>query len=318
MKAIIKTTLIVAATLMISCKSTQQVPFSKVEVTQEDFIKVDTSDYPDAEAVMISEELYIKTEGVVRPIWKTYTNQFSTVWQTTAVDKVLFLSDNADETSNLYYYYPQATAQDLLINCDMWLYNLDDRGRVVNRQLNKEEIDISRLDDSTGIVQIKVDEPLKGKILLRKYTLFSPYYPKEEVSSTFVKYLNNPDDDFLLRPIIFQKQIPLLYGKYQISLRDWWLKRYGIKQLGAGDIDVLYSKTKEVTNSFFAKSPNWPPYKGTSIHYKVIDESRVDYNADMITIYVSNLNALSPNSDEEPVGIEFVNILREFIEREKR
>ena len=307
MKTIIQITLIFAATLMLSCKSYQNVQLNNIDVTKEDFIKVDASDYPDAKAVMISEELDFRREGVPLSVWQSTKNESSEVWQTNIVDKVLFLSDDVDDSSSLYYYYPRLTSQNLLTKCDMWLYSVDDVGKMTNRQLDKDEIDIRRVDDSTGIVQIKVNEPLKGKILFRKYTILSPYYPQLEARRDYPSYKFGYN--LILRPIIFQKQIPLLFGRYQLTFQNWILERKAVKQLGEGALDVSYFKAKEFMLSYSS---------GGSFHHRRYGTpSGFAYDADKVEITVSNLKALSPNSDEEPAGIEFVDILHELIENEK-
>lgn len=51
-----------------SCKSTELMPLSKLEITRGDFLVADASDYPDTKAVMISEELDFREQAITRPL----------------------------------------------------------------------------------------------------------------------------------------------------------------------------------------------------------------------------------------------------------
>ena len=346
MKTIIQTTLIVAATLMISCKSTKQVPFSKVEVTKEDFIKVGASDYPDAKAVMISEEVDFRREGVRQSIWQGENYKDLFVWQTTVIDKVLFLSDNADTDIEIDYYYPEDFRYNPLVKCDMWLYGLNGKGSLTSRKLQKSEFITNRVNDTTSSLKLNIDETLKGKILMRKYTLYSPYYTQSEAQTPLDLNLIQSEgqipleqfDTYIrkemvnIQSYILQRNIPIVSLTHQLLLPIDIINRYKLAEHGKGDIRIEHSEVKVSLDSYSKGatsigtdySRDYSRLGGTSYRWwsftgrsHASGYRQPTYNADKFIITASNLKSLSPNSDEEPVGIEFINLFNEFIEREK-
>lgn len=348
MKTIIQITLIVVATLMISCKSTQQVPFSKVEVTKGDFIKVNASDYPDAKAVMISEEVDFRREGVRQSIWQGENYKDLFVWQTTVIDKVLFLSDNADLDANIDYYYPEAFRYNPLVKCDMWLYGLNDKGSITSRKLQKSEFITNRVNDSTSSVELHIDEPLKGKILMRKYILHSPFYTQSEAQAPIEPFDVNPTqskgqtalesfDNYIrkemvsIQSYILQRNIPIVSLTHQLLLPIDIINRYKLIKLGEEDVSIEHSEVNvpfgAYVNNLYQNDYSgvmsreggttyeWYSYTGSPS--RGTTGFRPTYKADKFVVTAKNLKPLSQNSDEELVGIEFVNLFNEFIEREK-
>ena len=305
MKTIIQITLIVVATLMISCKSTQHVPLSKVEVSKEDFIKVDASDYTDAKAVIISQNVDVRIQSITSAPWKYKGKSNSQVWTTTVEDKILVGVDNInnEQFTTIEYYYPKNMRWDLMTNCEMWIYSLADDKSIKTRKLNKDEMIRERVNDTISCLKLNIREDMTGKILFRRYALISPYYV-----STYYEAVTPISGFAKLQPWYFQRKIPLKAGRYQILLpldsRD--PKIYTeLVQLGEGVIDVKSSFVKEtmiVEMSQVEFGPTVGMREIRTYRYKLVP---IEYNAQKIVATVSDVEALPENKD--PLGVEIVH-----------
>lgn len=282
------------------CKSSEKIhsPHTPLIVSKHDFISLDTAKYGNAKAVLLSESLDFRIESVSRPVWRKYDEYSSDVWATTVEDKILFLSENSanDTFSRIDYPYPPDVRWDLMTKCEMWLYSMDDKGHVKNRKLKTSEIIRKRKNDSIGSVILNIKEPIKGKILLRKYTTFYPYY-------TQYHYKDNSLSK--IKPFIFQREIPLLSGNYNFILPELVSKYYETKQLGEGHLDIQQTNSVE-SHYRYITTPSNSNLKGGRHIQMSTKNYLTEYKAKKVTITASNIMPLSDESNAQPLGVEIV------------
>lgn len=170
----------------------------------------------------------------------------------------------------------------------MWLCSLDDTGGIKKRKLSKKEIVIDKTD-SIGRVYINIDEPLKGKVLLRKYVKYIPFYHENKYEKDVGMGVKNIN-------IAFQKHIPLLKGNYQLVLRKSSsniVSFYDFVQIGEGDLNINRTNSVVQGVSYYADSGS-----GTTLI------SASPYAASVFNISVSNVPPLAPAEDKEPLGVK--------------
>ena len=285
-----------------SCKSSEKVHLSEPSfiVSEDDFKYLDNTKYENVKAIILNESLDFRIEGIPRTIWKKYEEQPSDIWVTTIEDKILFLSDNStnDAFTRIDYPYPKDVRWDLMRKCEMWLYSRDDRDNIQNRKLRKSEFVNVRLNDSIGSVQLRIKEPIKGKILVRKYSVIYPYY----------KQYQNKDNWFTkIIPFIIQREIPLLFGSYHFILPELASNHYEMKQFGEGELDIQQTNSVELHLSY-TTFPDNSSLKGGR-HTQMSTKSYVkEYKAEKIIVNVSDIPALPERNNAQPLGIEITRV----------
>lgn len=299
MKTLIQITLIFVAIILLSCKSTQHVPFSKAEVTKEDFIKVD--DYNN-QSVIVSQVVDRRIKYLPRMPWRSIGKNMNNgengiCWTTSVEDKMYMSGDDILDSSFavIDYFNPKNAQRDLMVDLKMWIYEITPSGDIVQRELKKNEIKRERLNDSISRISLNIDKDiLKGKMLLRKYTLLSPYYNIDRLYS-----IERQVDVAIIEPWLFQYSIPLLFGKYDIYIPKGELytsKRLKnrIVVLGDGDINIVHND-ESIDVDRIINSHN--SYRGTEIR-------RGDKEVERITATVQNVMPLKAGSNEQPLGIK--------------
>lgn len=297
-----------------SCKSSSQ-HFSKNRdvVSIEDFRPLDQSISKGSKAVILSEKVDLRREALRTVPW--YINGTAVFkydssvygWAITIEDKIKLLTDNINNEHFAFIdYFCPHTRLDLMTKCEMWLYSTDNTGKVSKRKIKRKEIIQKRLNDSICRVQLNVQENLFGKILTRKYVLIKPYYNTKQVGISEKPTLAK------IAPLTFQKDIPLLHGKYEIFLpdEDKILEiplEYQITKSGNGDLTIKNEKLDVTYTSYWTSTDfknNQP--SSTSV-------GRGTYKATNISINVSNVMPLPLESNEQPLGVGFVTIQGEGI-----
>lgn len=281
-----------------SCKSSEKIQSTNGSpaVSRQDFIAWDSSQYGDAKAVLLNESLDFRKKGVPRPVWKKYVDDDSSVWGTTVENKMLFLSEMSpnDTFSRIEYPYPRDVRWDLMTKCDMWLYSLDEQGNIRERKLRKNEMIRERLNDSTGSVRLNIQEPLKGKILLRKYTMLYPYYTQDGDHNRKLILTK-------IKPFIIQRDIPLLSGTYHLLLPVLVSSEYDLKQFGEGELNIQHTLSEESYGAYTTTPHDLGGGKGVHRYTSVVGSK---YMAENITITVSNVMPLAEGSQAKPLSIE--------------
>lgn len=305
--------LLVSCFYLSSCKSSSQhVSKNRDVVSIEDFRLLDQSISKGSKAVILSENVDLRRESLRTVPW--YINGTPAFkydsslygWATTTEDKIKLLTDNINnEYFGFIDYFCPHSRLDLMAKCEMWLYSINEAGMICKRKIKKKEIKRERLNDSICRVQLNVQENLFGKILVRKYTLTSPYYNTKQVGISEEPTLAK------IEPMTFQKTIPLLYGKYEIFLpdRDKILKiplEYKVVKSGSGELTIKEKKL-DVDYTLYWR------YTDFNKSYSQTKAESETYKATNISINVFNVMPLPPGSNEQPLGVEFITIQGEGI-----
>lgn len=298
-----------------SCKSSQHISKEHDGVFIEDFHPLAQKLTGDMKAVMLSENVDLRRESLRTLPW--YINgttgfKYSSShygWATTIVDKIILLTDNINNESFAFIdYFCPHTRMDLMTKCEMWLYSINkEDGMISKRKVEKKEIKRERLNDSICRVRLNIKESLSGKILVRNYSLIRPYYNTKQVGTSDEPTLAK------IEPLTFQKDIPLLCGKYEIFLPDIddVLKiplKFQIIKSGNGELNIN-DEQQDVKFTYYFTSLD---HKNDSRFYSTSTGSDV-YKATKITITVSDVMPLSQDNDIQPLGVEFVTIQGEGI-----
>ena len=306
--------LLVASFYLSSCKSSSQYTLKDRDmVSIEDFHPLDQNISKGSKAVILNENVDLRREALRTVPWyingTTVFKYYSSVygWAITIEDKIKLLTDNINNEPFAFidYFCPHSRL-DLMTKCEMWLYSTDNTGKVSKRKIKRKEITRKRLNDSICRVQLNVQESLLGKILTRKYVLIKPYYNTKQVGISEKPTLAK------IAPLTFQKDIPLLHGKYEIFLPDIEdvleiPLEYQIIKSGNGDLTIKNEKL-DVTYLSYWTSPDFKNNQPSST--SVV---RGTYKATKIAITVSNIMPLPKESNMQPLGVEFVTIQGEGI-----
>lgn len=306
MKQIAHITILMSCICLISCKSPQHVTKSRERISTEDFRSLDANILKDSKVVRLSEVVYVRMESFFSLPWDFYSsaNHYNDSyhggggWKTMVRDKIRIFTDNINDESSCFitYYYPQEMRWDLMTECKMWLYSLDNTNQVHQREIKKNEIIQERMNDSICRVRLNIQENVVGKVLVREYTLIRPYYAYSRKTA-----LLNSHYDLSAYPVlapietwIFQKEIPLLYGSYQIFLPDEEdifsppiPMTYKVLKLGNGKMDINEEKSEDADNS-------------TQLGHS--------YKATKVTVTVSDIMPLPKGSDVQPFGVKIISM----------
>lgn len=282
------------------CKSTSYASKKDNKVSIEDFSYLKDEKYLDNKGIVISEDVDVRIQSMTSTPWEYKVRSISDVWTTTVEEKILIGVDNInnEQFATIEYYYPKNMRWDLMTNCEMWIYSLNDGNAVKTRKLKRDEMIIERVSDSINSIKLNIDEDMTGKILFRRYSLISPYYEEIIPTSSFAK----------LQSWYFQRDIPLKTGRYQILLP---LKSIDPKvntdlvQLGEGDIDIKSSFVKE-TQMVHTSQIELGKNVSLRAHYQYsYKQVPTQYSAQKIVATVSDVEALQKN--QEPLGVEIVH-----------
>ena len=297
-----------------SCKSSSQHASKDHDVVSiEDFRPLDQNISKGSKAVILSENVDFRREPLRTVPWyingttvfKYYSSAYG--WTTTTEDKIKLLIDNINnEPFSFIDYFCPHTRWDLMTKCEMWLYSINEASMICKRKIKKKEIKRERLNDSICRVQLNIQENLSGKILVRRYTFMNPYYNTKQVGISEDPTLTK------ISPLTFQKDIPLLHGKYEIFLpdEDKILEiplEYQIIKSGNGDFTIKNEKL-DVTYTFYSTSPDFKNNQPSSTR-----AVKGTYKATKIAITVSNIMPLPKESNMQPLGVGFVTIQGEGI-----
>jgi len=306
--------LLVSCFYLSSCKSSSQHTLKdRGMISVEDFRPLNPNISKGSKAVVLSENVDLRREPLRTVPWyingtfgfKQRSSYYG--WATIIEDKIKLLTDNIN---NEYFafidYFCPHTRLDLMTKCEMYLYSIDEIGKVSKRVIKKNEIIKKRLNDSICRVQLNIKENLLGKILVRKYALIRPYYNTKQVGISEKPTLAK------IAPLTFQKNIPLLHGEYEIFLPDIEdvlevPLEYQIIKSGNGNLTIKNEKL-DVTYTSYWTSPDFKNNQPSST-----SAVRGMYKATNISITVSNVMPLPPGSNEQPLGVEFITIQGEGI-----
>lgn len=293
-----------------SCKSAQHAgKDDNIVVSKEDFKQLNDSLSKRFKAVILSEAVDVRINSLPGGLpWTIDDEPYADdrAWETTVEDKIQLLDNqiNDEPFTIIDYFYPRRVRWNLMKQCNMWLYSLDKNGEIKKRKIKKNEITYERLNDSIGRMRFDIHENVAGKILVRKYTLINPYY-------TMIR--PNPDlQEFAkITPWIFQKEIPLLYGKYEIGLPvddyDYPFIKHEAIKLGDGEINIKIdsgiSKIRCVVYLIRREE------SGHNNHMRTVREQVYGtYDAEVITATVSNVMPLPRGSDAQLLGVEIIHL----------
>ena len=284
-----------------SCKSISVSPQIFHGISVEDFGYLKNSKYADAKAIVLSEKVNVRIQSMTSAPWRFYrfynSNSNPVGWVTTVEQKTFVEAENINNESfsAVEYYNPSNMRWDLMTKCEMWICSLDKDNTIKTRKVNNNEMIRERLNDSISMLRLNIKESMAGKILLRQYTLISPYYQDISPESGFAE----------IKPWIFQRDIPLLSGKFEILLprRLIDLKvSMDVVQLGEGEINIQSSFVK-ATMPYFQE--NHEQINGRTQSYN--RQITMEYDAEKIVASVADVDALSKKENQQPLGIKFVN-----------
>lgn len=285
-----------------SCKSitpSQQLPLN---VTVEDFNYLYDNKYANQNAIVLGETVNARIESMPSAPWKFYkihnVNSNPIGWTTTVEDKILIKSDNIDDElfSSIEYSNPQGMRWDLMTKCEIWICSLSGDKVVKIRKINNKEMIRERMNDSISLLRLSIKENMKDKILLRRYTLISPYYKDVSPESGFAE----------IKPWIFQRDIPLLSGKFEILLpqRLFDMKvGMDVVQLGEGEISIQSSFVK-ATMSYYQENHERTRNDRLRSYNRLIT---TEYDAEKIVVSVEDVDALSESENQQPLGIKLMH-----------
>lgn len=284
-----------------SCKSVSSLPQVFHSISVEDFGYLNNSKYAGTKAIVLSEKVDVRIQSMTSAPWRFYRfyNSISNPvgWVTTVEQKILVEAENINNESfsTFEYYNPRNMRWDLMTKCEIWICNLDKDNIIKTRKVNNNEMIRERVNDSISLLRLNIKENMAGKILLRQYTLISPYYQDISPESGFAE----------IKPWIFQRDIPLLSGKFEILLprRLFDLKvNMDVVQLGEGEINIQSSFVK-ATMPYFQE--NHERINGRAQSYN--RQRTMEYDAEKIVASVADVDALSKKENQQPLGIKFVN-----------
>lgn len=195
--------------------------------------KVKASDFvlkrPDlaegAKAVLLEEtaETYLTAVPILPwdtiQIYPGNMNRDVRCWATYFESKTLILTDEDNNTSATIIEYPNVKYNKFtpMRHLNLWIYELDQKGKVKKRAVKKEEIVHQRVNDSIVRIKIETDENLKGKIIVKKYDYLHTRYEVEPETK-------------IIDTHIFQRDIPVMYASYYIDVPIWkstlWHRKY--------------------------------------------------------------------------------------------
>lgn len=274
-----------------------------LKVSKEDFSLANIDSLQKWDAIVLEENIYTHIKGLPSHPWKNFEENSTDVWATTIEDKILILSENFKNNTSaiIEYNYPSDARYDLMTECEIWLYNLDAYGGINKVKLDENELVFKRINDSTGSVYLNIIYDISNKILVRKYTTFSRYYKnkKQGEESQLAQ----------IEPYIFQRNIPLLFGRYTILLPHIYTDsppydvQYSVVQLGRGDMNINKKNTVE-SYRVFASSRK---LTGGRALQRSTSQSVDSYKAEKVFATVSNVIPLTENSDQEALGIKIIS-----------
>ena len=296
-QAFIYSTLFVFCFYLGSCKSSQQTFEKSNPVSVEDFGPLNHNIVAKSKAVRLSETVGVCIEMPARSSnpwirdvdYSRFLRTGFLRWVTTVEDKIHFLVDNVNSEPfcSVSYYNPLGMRWDLMTQCTMWLYTLNKSNEISKRKIKNNEIIFERISDSICTMRLNIQEDVTGKILVRQYKLVSPFYTIS--ASRSVPIIAEPDLQ-KIEPWIFQKDIPLLYGKYEILLPE----EGGVG--GDDDFNFIKSEVIKLGNGEMNVQSKKEEVEAKNITTK--------YKATKVTATVSNVLPLPKGSNIQPLGIE--------------
>lgn len=301
MKILIKTLLCVLFVSLCGCRQTlhSSKKVDRVSIEEFDYLKNDK--YAATKAIVLSEKVDVRIQSMTSAPWRFYrfynSNSNPVGWTTTVEQKFLVEAENINNESfsTFEYYNPRNMRWDLMTKCEMWICSLDKDNTIKTRKVNNNEMIRERVNDSISLLRLNIKENMAGKILLRQYTLISPYYQDISPESGFAE----------IKPWIFQRDIPLLSGKFEILLprRLFDLKvNTDLVQLGEGEINIQSSFVK-ATMQYYQENHEQKNGRTQSYNRQITTE----YDAEKIVASVVDVDALSKKENQQPLGIKFVN-----------
>lgn len=290
----------VCCLFFISCKSSQFAAKGSNVISLEDFRPLDKRISSDSKAVKLSEVVDVRMESWPSVPWTSHagyrwTNPVG--WTIIVEDKILFLTDSVNNESfcTVDYFNPIGMRWDLMTKCEMWICTLDKTGNIEKSKIADNKIIRERLNDSICCVRLKMQDDVAGKILVRKYTLMSPYSTLQSTSYDYTPAK--------IKPWIFQRDIPLIYGKYDIYLNKED-GNYKVVKLGNGDMDI---KSENVYVRIVYYPVDRTRNESTMTYTTTHQPSPQKYKAMKVSATVSNVRPLSKGNDEQPLGIEIIH-----------
>lgn len=274
-----------------------------IEVSKEDFNLANVDSLQKWDAIILEKNIYAHIKGLSSHPWKNFDERSTDVWASTIDEKILILSDNFKNNSSaiIEYNYPSDARYDLMTECEMWFYSLDASGDIIKKKIEENELIRKRTNDSIGNVHLNINYGTSNKILVRKYTVLSRYYKNRKLG-----------EDSQLAQIgayIFQRDIPLLLGRYTILLPHIYSDsppydiQYNVVQLGQGDININKENTVESYQVFAPSSK----LTGGRVLQRSTSQSIDSYKAEKVIATVSNVIPLTESSDEEALGIKIIS-----------
>ena len=281
-----------------SCKSSQRISKKNNPVSIEDFRPLNQNIVANSKAVNLSEIVDAHVEAWLSSPWEVNSSFGSEGWTITVEDKIRLLTDNINNESFCWidYFNPLGVRWNLMTKCDMYLYDLAESGKVKSRKIKQNEIVKERLNDSVCRIRLNIHESVSGKILVRKYTIIRPYYSMKSTPvdcSIFEK----------IEPWTFQRDIPLLVGKYEIYLLEQD-GNYKVVKLGNGEMDIKYKNESVRLMNFWTREQRNEKTMTWATTHSPLPSSK--YKAIKVTATVSNVPPLPKDSGEQPLGIEIL------------
>ena len=316
---------------MIGCAHNKSM-FKKPNVTKEDFFYATIDSLQKWDAVILDENTSMQIENLRSDPWITNSIEPVIAWVISKQIKTLLLSDNGNnnELGVIDYFNPHDSTINTIRNMEMRLYSIDKNGKIQYRNVKKEEMTHSRLNDSISRIRFNFQENIAGKILVQQYESLYPYgdLKKRIKSNRFQTVLAG------IPPHIFQNSFPLLSGKYEVIVPDYdhfsgssfYVEgEKDIKQLGRGEITILNEKTKSSVTIFGGNDPSY--YRNVEEEFTpVINRPAVDndtrfsgttktrykhkYNATKVIATVNNVMPLPNGSDKQPLGIQITRSIK--------
>ena len=272
----------------------------RVSIEEFDYLKNDK--YAATKAIVLSEKVDVRIQSMTSAPWRFYrfynSNSNPVGWITTVEQKFLVEAENINNESfsTFEYYNPRNMRWDLMTKCEIWICSLSGDKVVKIRKINNKEMIRERMNDSISLLRLSIKENMKDKILLRRYTLISPYYKDVSPESGFAE----------IKPWIFQRDIPLLSGKFEILLpqRLFDMKvGMDVVQLGEGEISIQSSFVK-ATMSYYQENHERTSNDRLRSYNRLIT---TEYDAEKIVVSVEDVDALSESENQQPLGIKLMH-----------
>ena len=138
--------LLVSCFYLSSCKSSSQhVSKNRDMISIEDFRPLDQNISKGSKAVVLSEKVDLRRESLYMapwhingtPIFKQRSSYYG--WSISIEDKIRLLTDsiNNEPFAFIDYFCPHSR-WDLMTKCEMWLYDINDVGKVSKREILKK------------------------------------------------------------------------------------------------------------------------------------------------------------------------------------